>query len=139
MMDVGLHHGAIGAQLPTLCELQLGGDGRHSGIQQGQRLRLDALGPADQHCVIGHGLKVQAAEATQQQAIGHMLLGLFIAPIIQSPDHQHAQDHLHRRRRTPGAGRLWVTLSQIALDRLKDRVVLQEQIDLSQLRIHLAG
>ena len=54
------------------------------------------VGPAEQGRIIGHGLRIDATELAQHQAITDPALGGLIAPPIQVLDHQHPQDDLDR-------------------------------------------
>ncbi len=62
MMNVGLDHRAIVAQLASAGELEFTGDGVQPFIEQMQRLRLNQIGPPQQRLVTANEVQINAAE-----------------------------------------------------------------------------
>src|SRR5262249_24528700 len=80
-------------------------------------------------------LQTYSAELTQHQAVANEVLGLRVAPVVQVLHDQQSQDHLHRRGRSPGLGRVRSAPTQVGFDVLKQVVILEQAIEFGQLRL----
>jgi hypothetical protein len=130
-----LHHRPINAQLASLGNLGLSGQFDHSGIERLQRVGMDSPGPAIEGTGIRHGFEVEATEPTEDQAVGHKMHRLTIAPVIEVLDHQQPEDGFTRSGVATGHEGQGIASSQVGTDLAIELLVLQEPIELSQDRI----
>src|SRR5215210_466348 len=66
-------------------------------VERCDRFGADRVRPADEGGVVGGTLQIQPAELAQNDGVINEAFGLFVAPSIESLDHQHPQDHLDGR------------------------------------------
>ena len=125
-MDVRLHHSAIGAQFAPARDLLGPRQFDHTVEQDVERLGLDLIGPADERGVIRGLGQIQAAKLAQDETIVDVVLGLFITPLIQMLDREHAQDDLDRGGAAAFPRRLRAAPDQVGLDLLKEDIVVQQ-------------
>jgi hypothetical protein len=82
MMDVGLHHHSVHAQLTPTGQLFAYRYAQNTLIEGLQRLGLDKLCPFTQGSVIGDGMKVHATKLSQHQTVSHLHFRLGVAEIV---------------------------------------------------------
>src|SRR5262249_55428607 len=98
-------------------------------------LRPDGVGPSDQRGVVGDALEVDAAELAEDQAVVDEVLGLLEAPGVQPHDHEHAEDDLDRGGGAAAGGGPGVSRGEVAADEVEELVVVEEAVELLQLRL----
>src|SRR5215210_5440248 len=88
IMDVGLDHRAVGSELATARNFQRAGQLDGALVERLKRFRPDQVGPADEGCVLGSALQIQATELPQADRITDEMLGLLVASSVEPFDHQ---------------------------------------------------
>jgi hypothetical protein len=136
----GLDHRAVHAQLAPARDLEPARQRHHPLVEGGQRRGFDQVGPAQQGGVVGHPLQIDATELPEHQAVADEALDLLIAPAVQAPDHEQAQDDLDRR--VPGRPRVRLcgarrAARQVGLDPAEDLIVIEQAIELAQHRLEV--
>src|ERR687886_1179279 len=134
VMDRGLHHRAVNAQLAPARHFEPSRQLNHALVEGEERLWRDEVGPAQQCGVVRHLLQINAAELAQDQTVGDEVLNLLVAPAVEALDHKQAQNDLDRRARASEDQAVWRTPCQVGLDAPKDAVVLEQGIELAQHR-----
>jgi hypothetical protein len=102
-----------------------------------QRLWLNQVGPLDERCVIRHRVQIDPIRLSQGDAVRDEDIHLLVAPTVQMFHHQHLQDDLYGRGMTPSGQGVRMSLGQVALDVLKQRILLQRLVQLIQHFIRL--
>src|ERR671938_934094 len=138
VMDRGLHHRAVDAQLAPARHFEPSRQRHHTLVEGEEGLWRDEVGPAQQRGVVRHLLQIDAAELAQDQTVGNEVLDLLVAPAVEALDHEKAQDDLDGRARPSPAQGVWRPLRQVGPDALKDRVTLEQAIEFAQHRFKLA-
>src|SRR5215216_3241276 len=137
MMDVGLYHHRVHPQLPPTGDLQRTGQLHRPIVEGTERLGTDRVCPTDEGGIVGSTLQVEPTELPQDDRIGDEAFGLLVAPSIESLHDEHPQDHLYRSGVPPEPRRVGVAPSEVGFHRLKQHIVIEKPIEVSQLRLHL--
>jgi hypothetical protein len=132
-VDVGLDGRGVDAELAAAGHLQRPGQLDHPVVERLDRLRADGVGPADQRGVVGNLLEVDAAELAEREAVVDEVLGLGVAPAVEPHDHEHAEDHLHRRRGAASRTGPGMTAGHVLANGLKDLVIVERAVELLEL------
>jgi hypothetical protein len=104
-------------------------------VERLEGLRPDGGGPADQGGVVGDALEVDAAELAQHQAVVDEGLGLGVAPGVEPHHHEHPEDDLDRGGGAAAGSGLWVTAGEIVADPVDDRIVVEQLVEVLELRL----
>src|SRR5215469_155931 len=137
MMDVRGHTGGIDPQLAPAGHPRPHGQLHHARIQRLQRFGPDEPAPADQRGIVRHAPEIDAREPAQHQAIGHALFRLLEAPGMQVFDQQETQDGLHWGRMPSSISCMRKAPCQVSFDLLKELIIVEQPIQLLQLRVGL--
>jgi hypothetical protein len=89
--------------------------------------------PAQEGGVVGHLLQVDAAELAQDEAVGHEVLDLRVAPVVEPLDDEQAQDDPDRGTGPPQRQAVRPAPRHVGFDPAKDRVILEQPIQLREL------
>jgi len=64
------------------------------------------------------------------------MLRLFVAEAVESLNHQHPQDHFHGSGVASEPRRVGIPTAELRFDPLEEHVVIEQHIELRQLRFH---
>src|SRR5215204_4479638 len=96
MVDVGLDDGGVHPELATPSHLHRARQFDGAVIEGCDCPRTYLVSPTDECGVVRSTLQIEPTELPQDDGIGDEAFGLFVAPSIESLDHQHPQDHFGR-------------------------------------------
>jgi hypothetical protein len=65
------------------------------------------------------------------------MLRLFVAPVVEAFDYQHPKDHLNGCGVPPESLRVGVALGKVGFHHRKELIVVEQSIELSELRFEL--
>src|SRR5918997_123115 len=83
MVDVGLNHRAVDAELAPAGEFQRTSQLNATLLKRCDGLGADRIGPADEGGVVGRSLQIEPPELPQDYGIVHESLGLRVASSIK--------------------------------------------------------
>jgi len=132
VMDVSLDHRPIDAELAPARHLERASQADDVIQQLVQRLRPDEIGPPEERGITRHRLEVETAELAQHQTVADPPLSLCVAPAVEMLDDQQTQDDLNRRRGPSINQRPREAPSQIGLDLLEERVIIEQGVETRQ-------
>ncbi len=97
--DMDFDPRAIHPQLTPPCHLQLAREVNDMIQRLVECDRLNHVRPAENGCVVGQALQIDAAELAQHQTVADPWFGLRVTPAIQLRDDEQAQDDFNWRGR----------------------------------------
>jgi hypothetical protein len=122
MMNVGLHHRGVDAQLLTIFQSELDRGLHHQIIDRPERSGCEPS-EATVECIMSrHRQTIKVGELAQGASIGNPLTQFAIVPVLDAHENQRAQDLLRRQAAATGLGFLQAPY-EIAAD-LLDHVFL---------------
>jgi hypothetical protein len=136
MVDGRFHHHAVHPQLPSPGHFQRLRQRHDPLVERLEGAGPDQVGPAQQRGVVRHRGQIKATELAQDQAIGHKVFGLLVAPVVQPLDDQQPLNHLHGCGGPSARGGVGRAAAQVGFDAMKERIVCQQLIELRQDGIH---
>src|SRR5260221_2152319 len=122
MMNVGLHHRGVDAQLLAVLQSEVERRLRHRIIDRLERLGREPIEAAMERIVSRHRQTIEVRELAQCASIGNPLAQFAIVPVLDAHENQRAQDLLRRQAAATSLG-LLQTPRQIEAD-LFDHVLL---------------
>src|SRR5215212_10337151 len=139
MVDVGLHHCAVDAELAPAGDFQSQRTSQLNGtvVKRCDSLGADRIGPADEGGVVGRSLQIEPRELPQDDGIVHESLGLRVAPSIKPLDYEHPQDHLHWRGMPSNSAGVGMASQQIGLHEVEQLVVIEQFVEAGELGLAL--
>ena len=97
MVDVRFDHRTVGPELPAARNLQRAGQLDGAVVEKRKGPCTDHIRPTDEGGIVGRRLQVKPTELPLDERVGDEVLGLFIAPSVESLHEAHPQDRFHRR------------------------------------------
>jgi hypothetical protein len=98
---VRLHYRAVRAHLPAPCDAQGASEHHHAIAHPLEGVGSYESRPADKRGVVGGALQAQSAKLPEYERVADVAFGLLVAEVLEAPEHQHPQHHLHRRGAAP--------------------------------------
>src|SRR5216683_1993830 len=127
MMNVGLHHRGVDAQLSAVLQPEVDRRLHHQIIDRLERLGREPIEPAMERIVSRHRQTIEVCELAQCASIGNPLAQFAIVPVLDAHENQRAQDLLRRQAAATSLGVLQAPY-QIAADLLDHVFLVVEKI-----------
>ena len=138
IMDGGLDHRAVDAQLAPAGDLELLGQFDDTIVDLRQGLGADQVGPADHGGVVGDGLEVEAAELAQDQAIADEVFGFLVAPLVEAFDDKEAQDDFDGCAVAAAGQAVGGAAGQVGFDALEDGIIVEQAVEFTEFGLEVS-